>query len=203
MLRLIRILAWVLLLGGALLFAQGSFIHAKALVAQQLLQFAWQQSQQQGEPVRPWPWADGYPIARLQIPRIKLDQLVLAGSSGRNLAFAPTHLLGSAAPNSGGTTVLSAHRDTHFEGLQELVPGDRLTLQGPNGERHYRVESMSVADSRHQELSLDAGDRLLLVTCYPFDALQAGGPLRYVVNAVPIPQAIVAATGPEKPRWFF
>ncbi|MDX5297649.1 MAG: hypothetical protein LPK85_01730, partial [Gammaproteobacteria bacterium] len=45
-----------------------------------------------------------------------------------------------------------------------------------------------VVDSRHARLQLwdlDAGeDQLVLVTCYPFDATDPGGPLRYVVTAV-------------------
>ncbi|WP_426416120.1 class GN sortase [Aestuariirhabdus sp. LZHN29] len=197
-----KIAALLLLLAGLLMLAQGSYIQVKALVAQYLLQSAWQRSLHQGLPVKPWPWADGHPIARLQIPRIELDQLVLDGASGRNLAFAPSHLIASSAPNSGGTTILSAHRDTHFSRLQELIPGDTLILQSTGASRRYRVDSTHIADSRTQQLSLDAGDRLLLVTCYPFKALRAGGPLRYVVSASPLPQ-LATAGNPSPKQWLF
>ena len=39
-------------------------------------------------------------------------------------------------------------------------------------------------DARHARLAPDDGRPLLsLVTCYPFDAVAPGGPLRYVVTA--------------------
>ena len=47
--------------------------------------------------------------------------------------------------------------------------------------------SARIVDSRRKALPLsDSVERLLLVTCYPFDALAPGGPLRYVVSAVPL-----------------
>ena len=46
---------------------------------------------------------------------------------------------------------------------------------------------MEVADSREAGLRIEPGQkRLSLVTCYPFNALAAGGPLRYVVTALPV-----------------
>jgi len=43
---------------------------------------------------------------------------------------------------------------------------------------------LEIADARTTDLRLDDGTSLVLVTCYPFDAIDAGGPLRYVVTAV-------------------
>ncbi len=45
-----------------------------------------------GAPVKPWPWADTHPVARLIAPAQDADVLVLAGASGRTLAFGPGHL---------------------------------------------------------------------------------------------------------------
>jgi sortase A len=46
---------------------------------------------------------------------------------------------------------------------------------------------MEVVDSRYQEIVIEPGlERISLVTCFPFDQLQAGGPLRYVVTALPV-----------------
>ena len=58
--------------------------------------------------------------------RSDVDELVLAGASGRTLAWGPGHLDGSAPPGAAGNAVLSAHRDTHFRFLQRVVPGDPL-----------------------------------------------------------------------------
>ena len=55
------------------------------------------------------------------------------------------------------------------------------------------MESMEVVDSSVQSLPRSSGqERLLLVTCYPFDALLFNGPLRYVVAAVPVTAAVAA-----------
>ncbi len=45
-----------------------------------------------------------------------------------------------------------------------------------------------VIDARQARLAPDDGRPILsLVTCYPFDAIVPGGPLRYVVTAAGIP----------------
>ena len=135
--------------------------------------------------MRPWPWADTFPIARLSVPGLDLEQIVLAGASGRSLAFGPGHLDGTAAPGAPGHSVVTGHRDTHFAFLAELAEGDLLRLQGRDGVwRDYRVNALQVIDVRTARL-VQGDDRasLTLVTCYPFGALDPGGPLRYLVHA--------------------
>ena len=162
------------------------WIHAKALLAQVLLARAWSASLTEGRAVRPWPWADTYPVARLRAPGLGIDQIVLAGASGRSTAFGPGHLDGTAAPGAEGHSVLVGHRDTHFSFLQDLAPGDGLSLQDRRGTwRRYRIERSDVIDARRARLHRgDGGAALSLVTCYPFDAVSPGGPLRYLVFAV-------------------
>ena len=161
------------------------YIHAKAWLGQMLLLDAWHASDAQGATVKPWPWADTHPIARLIVPAHDVDLLVLAGASGRTLAWGPGHVEGTAAPGTQGTAVLTAHRDTHFAFLSTLQPGDRIIVQrGRGSTREYRVDRTLVADYR--SLRLPADDRsttLALVTCYPFDAVDPGTPLRYAVIA--------------------
>lgn len=165
--------------------AQPLYLHAKAALAQHLLQRAWHDGNGGQAAIAPWPWADTHPIARLRVPAHAIDQIVLAGDSGRVLAFGPGWAEASAAPGSSGTTVISAHRDTHFAFLRELAPGTSLALESGGAERRFRVLGTEVVDSRSTRIDTDAGDRLLLVTCWPFDAVDAGGPMRYVVTAVP------------------
>jgi sortase A len=169
---------------GASQLAAGGWIHAKARLAQFLLERAWQQTIAGGRRVRPWPWADTWPVARLVIPGRDTSLIVLAGSSGRTLAFGPGHTQGSAPPGAAGTAIVSGHRDTHFAVLRDLRLGDELLVERPDGEVvRYRVEDLQIADSRSAKLRAETSDRvLLLVTCWPFDALVPGGPLRYVVT---------------------
>lgn len=173
-----------LLLAAAALALDAGWIHAKAALAQQLLDRAWQRTLADGGAHRPWAWADTRPVARLHRPGAP-PQTVLAGDNGRTLAFAPGWAEASAAPGGPGTTVISGHRDTHFAWLEHVRPGDPVTLETAAGmSLAYRILGTRVVDSRREQIHLDgAGDRLLLVTCWPFNAVMAGGPLRFVVEA--------------------
>lgn len=183
-----RVAKW--LCGGLFLlsitfFGKGVWIYIKAELAQVLLERAWAATKAGENEVQPWNWADTWPVARLRAPRLGVSRLVLAGATGRTLAFGPGHHLGSARPGARGNTVLAGHRDTHFAFLHDLEQGDQLWLETPDGEEQlYRVESMSVVEqSRTEALEPTADAALTLVTCYPFDAVLPGGPLRYVVRA--------------------
>ncbi len=160
-----------------------AWIPLKAELAQVLLQRSWEK-QQDGEDMRPWPWADTHAIAKLQVPRLAIEQIVLEGSSGRNLAFGPTLAENSLRMQD---WIINGHRDTHFRFLQELKTGDQLRLETAAGLQTFRVDTLEIIDSRDYELVLEPGLlRLSLVTCYPFDAATVGGPLRYVVTALPV-----------------
>jgi sortase A len=199
-----RLLALLLILGGSWQVAAGGYIQAKAWLAQYLLQSAWQTTQAGGKRIRPWPWADTWPLARLRVPRLAVDQVVLSGASGRTLAFGPGHLPGTALPGQAGNSVISGHRDTHFRFLRDLRPGDRLELTPANGAGlMYAVVSAEVHDQSDLWL-LEQGQTLLtLITCYPFDALTPGGSERFVIRAIPVlgggaippPPAAAASTG--------
>ena len=181
-----RVLPLLLLLIAGWQLGQGFYIDAKAVVAQWLLQYAWTQSLAGGARVRPWPWADTWPVARLQVERLGVDQIVLAGASGRTLAFGPGHVTGTAAPGDHGNSAISGHRDTHFAFLQELRNDDLVTLALPDGRQlTYRVAQLAVRDHRAGWALQGDDPELTLITCYPFDALPPGGPLRYLVSAYP------------------
>lgn len=164
---------------------QGAYIPAKAWLAQELMLRAWTRMQSGETRATPWPWADTWPIARLTARSGDVDLIVLAGGSGRTLAFGPGHMSASAMPGEVGNAVIAGHRDTHFQFLKDLQRGDILELQSSRGLNHsYEVVGVDIVDSRKASLLLDTDSAMLsLVTCYPFDALDAGGPLRYVVTA--------------------
>ncbi|MEM6583587.1 MAG: class GN sortase [Pseudomonadota bacterium] len=163
-------------------------IKAKAHLAPVLISRAWEQSlQRAGAPVKPWPWADTWPVARLQVPSQAIDLPVLAGDSGNALAFAPGYSLASAPLGSEGLAVIGGHRDTHFAFLSQVQTGDLLQLQIQDGTwRNYEVVGADIVDVRSSAIPTGAfAETLLLVTCYPFDSLDSRGPLRYVVAAIP------------------
>jgi sortase A len=172
-----------LLASGAAFLIAGFWIPAKAEVAQWLLNRAWTASRADLRPARPWPWADTWPVARLHLPRESRPLTVLAGTSGRNLAFGPALMDGSAMPGEPGVSVIAGHRDTALRALEDVALGDRFEIELANGAAYeYEVTALDVVDTRESRLRLDAEESVVvLVTCFPFDAPTAGGALRYVV----------------------
>jgi sortase A len=160
------------------------WIHVKAFAAQVLINAAWERTQRGAVEARPWPWADTAPVARMTFED-RDTLVVLEGSSGRNLAFAPSHDAASVLPGEPGNSVISAHRDTHFRELKDVRVGDRISVERADGQQFlFAVTDVRVADSRTMRIALDDDEpRLTLVTCYPFDAISPGGPLRFVVTA--------------------
>jgi len=210
--RVRRAAGLLAVVGGLALAGHGAWIPAKAWLAQHLIERAWAQSHATDSThaalagpgagagagqatVRPWPWADTVPIARLRFDRLDQHLIVLAGDSGAVLAFGPGHRSGSARPGSAGNAVISGHRDTHFALLGKVRDGDTISVDaaGTEGQALVRL-SYAIVDRRViraddpaavASVIEDAGDdRLTLVTCWPFDAIDPGTPWRYVVTAV-------------------
>jgi len=174
----------ILALIGLLLFGQGAYIHAKALVAQVLLERAFAETIASGRDIKPWAWADTWPVARIEVKRLQASTIVLSGSSGQALAFGPGHV--ELTPDAGerGVAVYSAHRDTHFRFLKDIVIGDQIAVTRRDGKTfRYRADSTSVVRFDASGIDpLSDGYELVLSTCWPFDAVTPG-PTRYLVHA--------------------
>lgn len=181
---------WSLVVAGLLVvlaawqLGAAGWVHAKALLAQHLIAESWK-SVKAGGVRKPWPWADTRPVARLTVASRGVDLFVLSGASGQSLAFGPGHVDGTALPGSGGNSVIVAHRDTHFAFLRDLDPDAEIAVEDAKGRvTRYRVRETAILDKRETRV-LDAADspQLTLITCWPFDAVAPGTPLRYVVIA--------------------
>ena len=160
-------------------FGQAGSVQAKAWLGQVLLERAWAGTEPEHPARKPWPGAVSHPVARLHVPELGIDRLVLHGADTPVLAWGPGMETGP-----GGHRLIAAHRDTHFRFLEHIETGHRLHLEQPDGHvEHWEVVDRAVVDARTTvlDMGLDA-DLLTLVTCYPFDAPTAGGPLRLVVS---------------------
>ncbi len=176
--------AAILCVLGLVLFGQGLWIYAKALLAQVLLNRAFAATLASGQNIKPWSWADTWPVARIDVPRLHEHAIVLEGSSGQALAFGPGHVERTPAAGEPGTAVYSAHRDTHFTFLRRVRIGDEVRVTRHDGTvLSFHVRRLSV--ERWDASGIDAnadGRWLVLATCWPFDA-KFSGPLRYLVHA--------------------
>lgn len=181
-----RFLISTLLLGAVWQLGSAGWIQAKAGLGQWLLERAWQETLEDGASVEPWPGAVSRPVARLRMPRLSIDHLVLEGLDTPVMAWGPGMTVGE-----GGHRVIAAHRDTHFSFLRAVETGDRFELIDADGRRRWwGVETIRVVDSRETGLDVHAPiDALTLITCYPFDAPVAGGPERLVVQLRPLESA--------------
>ncbi len=177
----------VLLLGtiGLSLFAYGAYIPIKAEIAQMLINGAWNDTIARGEEYKPWSWADMHPVMKLSSEKHDQSFIVLSGDQGNSLAFGPGHNYNSYKPGDGGTVVISGHRDTHFEFLEDVSLDDVFEVTDRNNNTtSYVVNDIKIIDSDQQDITVyDDQAEIKLITCYPFDAPIAGGPLRYIVTA--------------------
>ncbi|MCV9961273.1 class GN sortase [Pararhizobium sp. BT-229] len=175
-------------LAGMMLVGKGFYMKAKAEVSQVLLKRSFE-AQLHGEMnVKPWPWADFSTEAEITALRIGKSAIVLSGASGEALAFGPARLANTPAPGELGTSVIAAHRDTHFRWLKDVKPGDLLVITRKDGASlTFRAGDSRIARWDESGINADApGRNLALATCWPFDATEQG-PLRYIVNAELVP----------------
>jgi sortase A len=162
------------------------YMLAKAHLSQFLIADAWQKTLEDKKHHKPWSWADTYPIFEIKIPRINKGSYILEGASGRNMAFSAAHTSISGLPGQNKSTIISGHRDSHFDYLQELKLGDEIVTYGQSKNLKFKVIELRVINSRLEKLAIKNKNELILTTCYPFNSLQTGGDLRFVVHAIPI-----------------
>ena len=69
--------------------------------------------------------------------------------------------------------------------VYKLQKGDVIKLQDRFNQWHtYEIDDFSIIDVKKASiLALNTEDNLLIITCYPFNAIRSGTPLRYVVSA--------------------
>jgi sortase A len=180
----IVILFIILFITGIILFSRGMYMGIKAYVAQFLLETSWNKAGRDGNSLKPWPWADFEPAARLIFPKYGKSVIVLSSSSGEALAFGPGCHAAGVPPGERGNCIIAGHRETHFHIIKDLKQGDTVELcLKDNTIKTYRITGIFIVDRSDTSVLINTTDELLtLVTCYPFDAVLPG-PERYVVIA--------------------
>lgn len=181
----------ILLVLGCYQFGQGTYIYTKAITAQWLVARAWQQTTNQDTQIKPWSWADTWPVARLTMNDREL--YALEGSDGSTLAFGPGHMIQTPMPGAIGNSVIVGHRDTHFARLQDVKNDDIIQVETPQGRFEYKVREIRIAHEDQVNVIADSPLSLLtLITCYPFNSIGPNPEYRYVVRA-----ELVSSTLPE------
>lgn len=161
---------------GAFSLADGLAIKGKAVIAQILLERAWAKTLDGGAQVKPWDWADVWPVLKIEAPRLDASAIILSGVSGEAMAFGPGLMENGPAPGEPGLSIIAAHRDTHFRFLKDAEIGDEIFVMHANGARHTFVitETRIVKANRSGLYTDGVQPQLALVTCWPFDARERG-----------------------------
>jgi LPXTG-site transpeptidase (sortase) family protein len=126
---------------------------------------------------------DGEPVVWLTIPKANISTLVTRGSENKWLSRTPClEILGMA-------TLIMAHRDTHFRGLKNTGPGDRIQLELRDGTRQtYKISDTLIIEAAQAERILQEirnKNGLILLTCYPFTYI-GPAPSRILFIADPV-----------------
>lgn len=129
--------------------------------------------------------ATGEPVARLIIPSIGLDEIVLEGVDRDELNAGPGHLPGSAFPGEPGNSIVSAHRDRHFRHLDQLEVGDTIRTESGIHNVTWRIISKRVVTKESPALFSATHATLTLTTCWPIRYL-GPAPDRLIITAEPV-----------------
>jgi sortase A len=112
--------------------------------------------------------ATGSPVARLVIPRIELDEIVVEGVENAQLNAGPGHLPGTAFPGAEGNSVISAHRDRHFSELDHIAEGDTVITETAGGRPVvWIIRERRIVDRDAPALFDTPYPALTLTTCWP------------------------------------
>lgn len=128
--------------------------------------------------------AQGQPLYRLLIPKIKVNNIVVYGSSDGALKAAPGHIEGTPFPWHGGNSAIAAHRDYFFWRLGELEIGDEVRVESEIGVQVYKISQTQVVHESNVSVLYPTGqDQITLITCWPLIFL-GDTPDRLVITAV-------------------
>jgi sortase A len=107
-------------------------------------------------------------LTRLQIPKIKLDTIVLEGVSRKQLYKGPGHMEETAMPGEAGNAVITAHRDTFFRHIFELTQGDEIVVSRGGQRFRFQVTGKAIVEPENVSVIQPTPDaQLTLITCYP------------------------------------
>lgn len=115
----------------------------------------------------------GQALTRLEIPKIDVDVVVVEGTSLAALRAGAGHYPDSPLPGEAGNVAIAGHRTTYgkpFNRLDELEPGDKVTLTTPIGRHVYEITSRpGVVDPGDWSIINDVprGSWLTLTSCHP------------------------------------
>ncbi len=154
-------------------------------LSQYLLRQAWEKSLNEGKSVRPWLGAHVSPVARIEVPRLGADLLVLTGGGEWETRLGAVLLPGAALPGGAGNSVVFGASEPQFRFLRQLRPGDELLVETRARALHrYRVLEAGHLAKSDRRLRASTGEaRLTVAICSPVQPTRSGATSCYAVVA--------------------
>lgn len=167
--RLIRrLLSLALLIAGASLLGYVGTRYFDMYLTQEKLETEWQHQASVAAASGQLAVPDKQALTRLQIPKIKLDTIVLEGVSRKQLYKGPGHMEETAMPGEAGNAVITAHRDTFFRHMFELMQGDEILVSRGGQRFRFQVTGKAIVGPENVSVIQPTPDtQLTLITCYP------------------------------------
>jgi LPXTG-site transpeptidase (sortase) family protein len=159
-----------LVVGGVLVALVVGFLltNTYALLWQHRLEDRWARVVADGVTGAP---AVGDPVAKIVIPRLGIERVVVEGQDRASLRKAPGHVPGSALPGEPGNAVIRGHRllwSGPFRDLHTLNLGSEIHVQTAEGTAVYLVAGVFQQDGSRIDLFGDTNlPYLTLVTADP------------------------------------
>ena len=128
--------------------------------------------------------AYGQPLAKIVVPSIAFNGVVLEGTDDKVLAGGPGHVPATAYPGESDNVVITNH-NTYSLAWGNVKAGDSIRLETNYGTFEYRVTGFRIVDAKDRSITASASpprSSLSFITCYPLWA-GALAHQRYVVLA--------------------
>jgi sortase A len=119
---------------------------------------------------------EGDLFGRLEIPRLNMSVMVMEGDEDEILRLGAGHVPGTPL-------AIAGHRDTFFRPLKDIKLYDTIRFTNEDGSTEYRVISTKIVGPKDTSaVDITSGDKLTLITCYPFYYI-GPAPKRFIVEA--------------------
>jgi sortase A len=119
-------------------------------------------------------WANGSAVARIEIPSIDVDKVVVEGVRDKDLREGPGHFPESPMPGQLGNSAIAGHRTTFgapFGEIDEVELGDELIFTTPAGTFVYAVTDVAIVAPEDYGDVIPTTDpteaTVTLVSCHP------------------------------------
>lgn len=116
---------------------------------------------------------NGDAIAKIEIPRIGLDDIIVAGVETGDLKKGPGHFPNTPLPGQLGNSAIAGHRTTYgqpFRNVDQLENGDEIQVTTLNGVFVYEVTGQSIVEPSDYQVVATTDPttaNLTLTSCHP------------------------------------